>query len=79
MQSQCQQSSYRTTSSNMNCLDTSDQKFYFVNMQLLLELGRDIFCLDWWCMFDVGHIYEGLRYEEGNCGVSVMRSGWVIF
>lgn len=22
-----------------------------------------------------GHSYEGLRYEEGNCGVSIMRSG----
>lgn len=22
-----------------------------------------------------GEKYEGLRYEEGNCGVSVMRSG----
>jgi len=26
-----------------------------------------------WLM--AGHSYEGLRYEEGNCGVSVMRSG----
>jgi len=24
----------------------------------------------------LGQTYEGLRYEEGNCGVSVMRSGW---
>ena len=23
----------------------------------------------------LGQTYEGLRYEEGNCGVSVMRSG----
>lgn len=23
----------------------------------------------------VGCQYEGLRYEEGNCGVSIMRSG----
>jgi len=26
-----------------------------------------------------GHSYEGLRYEEGNCGVSVMRSGQFTF
>jgi len=28
------------------------------------------------CLMLAGHSYVGLRYEEGNCGVSVMRSGW---
>jgi len=27
----------------------------------------------------LGHLYKGLRYEEGNCGVSIMRSGWFNF
>ena len=25
--------------------------------------------------FPVGRQYEGLKYEKGNCGVSIMRSG----
>uniref|UniRef100_A0A3P8XG80 Phosphoribosyltransferase domain-containing protein n=1 Tax=Esox lucius TaxID=8010 RepID=A0A3P8XG80_ESOLU len=37
--------------------------------------GDFVFCADRRVSLFSGHLYEGVKFERGNCGVSIMRSG----